>query len=270
VRVQDCRGSWALITGASSGIGREFSSQLAGAGWNLVLVARRRERLEASAAELSGLHAVRALVLAKDLLEPDAVPEIRARLLAEGIRIRLICNCAGFGRWGRFEGSSAQLYSGMIGLNAAAAVPLCAAFCLDLAAHPTSAVINVSSPAALQPVPYMAVYAATKAFVHSFSQALYGEWKSRGVTVQTLVPGPTATEFDSLAGAYETRLPERDSPIDVVRASLARLERGEPLCVPAKGTWKQTLFAALFPTKLVIDRVGRMFLPPADQHPRVG
>src|SRR5207244_2919279 len=86
------------------------------------------------------------------------------------------------------------------------------------AAHPTSAVINVSSPAALQPVPYMAVYAATKAFMHSFSQALYGEWKSRGITVQTLVPGPTATEFDSLSGPYESRLHERDSPIGVESA----------------------------------------------------
>ncbi|HYT32063.1 MAG TPA: SDR family NAD(P)-dependent oxidoreductase [Thermoanaerobaculia bacterium] len=270
MRVQYCRGSWALITGASSGIGREFANQLAGAGWNLALVARRRERLEATAAELTGLHPVRVLVLARDLIEPEAVPEIRALLHAEGIQVRLICNCAAFGRWGRFEDSPARVYPEMIGLNAAATVSLCAFFGEDLAPHPTSAVINVSSPAALQPVPYMPVYAATKAFVHSFSQALYGEWKSRGVTVQTLVPGPTATEFDSLAGAYETRLSERDSPIDVVRASLARLERGEPLCVPAKGTWKQTLFAALFPTKLVIDRVGRMFLPPADQHPRVG
>jgi short-subunit dehydrogenase len=270
MRVQDCRGSWALITGASSGIGREFANQLAGAGWNLALVARRRERLEATAAELTALHAVRVLVLSRDLIEPDAVPEIRARLLAEGIRLRLICNCAAFGRWGRFEDSPARLYPEMIGLNAAAAVSLCAYFCPDLATHPTSAIINVSSPAALQPVPYMAVYAATKAFVHSFSQALYGEWNSRGVTVQTLVPGPTATEFDSLAGAYETRLHRRDSPIDVVRASLARLEKGDPLCVPAKGTWKQRLFAAFFPTKTVIDRVGRMFLPPPNHHPRVG
>jgi short-subunit dehydrogenase len=123
-------------------------------------------------------------------------------------------------------------------------------------------VINVSSAAAYQPVPFMAVYAASKAFVQSFSQALHGEWKEHGILVQTLVPGPTATEFDAKAGAYESALTERDAPADVVRAALAGLERDVPVVNAAKGTYKQRVFAGLAPHAMVIREVGKMFRPP--------
>jgi uncharacterized protein len=148
-------------------------------------------------------------------------------------------------------------------LNTAAMVSICHHFLSDLTSFPTSAIINVSSPAALQPIPFMAVYAASKAFVHSFSQALYGEWSERGVRVQTLCPGPTATEFDARAGAYESALKEkRGSPEAVVKASLSHLAEDSPLVVTAKGTYKQRFFASLFPAKAVIRTVGKMFRPP--------
>jgi short-subunit dehydrogenase len=108
----------------------------------------------------------------------------------------------------------------------------------------------------------MAVYAASKAFVHSFSQALYGEWKAHGILVQTLVPGPTATEFDAKAGAYESALAGRDAAADVVRASLAALDKGTAVVNVAKGTYKQRFFAGLIPPRLVIREVGKMFKPP--------
>ncbi len=175
-----------MVTGASSGIGREFCLQLGAAGMNLVLVARREERLNELAHDLAGEHRMQTLVLSVDLSRSETAAEIQARVAAKGIKVRLLVNNAASGRRGRFEKTPPEAYQEMIQVNTAALVALCHRFLPDLTSFPTSGIINIYSRAALQPVPYMAVYAATKAFVHSFNQALYGEWKERGVT------GPSA------------------------------------------------------------------------------
>jgi hypothetical protein len=149
----------------------------------------------------------------------------------------------------------------MIATNCSAVVTLCEQFLPDLASFSRSVIINASSPAALQPVPYMSVYAATKAFVQNFSLALYEEWKSRGVLVQTLIPGPTATEFDKVAGAYSSALKGRGRVEDVVRISLKAISTETPLAVAADGTYKQRLFAGIAPTRMVLKTVARMFHP---------
>jgi short-subunit dehydrogenase len=262
MRLSDLKGHWALVTGASSGIGEEFARQLAQAGMRLVLVARREERLQAVVQALRADYGTEARVIVADLADPAAVPRIRDELDGAGIRVRLLCNNAGAGRWGRFEATDAQVYDELNTLNTTALVAMCRRFFDHLASFPSSVVINVSSAAAYQPVPYMAVYAASKAFVQSFSQALHGEWKEHGILVQTLVPGPTATEFDAKAGAYESALTERDAPADVVRAALAGLERDVPVVNAAKGTYKQRVFAGLAPHAMVIREVGKMFRPP--------
>jgi uncharacterized protein len=262
MRLSDFKGHWALVTGASSGIGEEFARQLAQAGMRLVLVARREERLQAVVQALRTEYGVEARVIAADLADPAAVGRIRAELDGAGIRVRLLCNNAGAGRWGRFEATDAGVYEEFNTLNTTTLVAMCRRFFDHLASFPSSAVINVSSVAAYQPVPYMAVYAASKAFVQSFSQALHGEWKAHGILVQTLVPGPTATEFDAKAGAYGSAVVKRDSPADVVRASLAGLERDVPVVNAAKGTYKQRVFAGLAPHAMVIREVGKMFKPP--------
>lgn len=262
INLEAWRGSWCLVTGASSGIGREFAQRLAAAGLNVVLVARRGDLLQELAQALSARHGVQALALPTDLSLPGAAHELREQVLGQGVRIRLLVNNAAIGRWGPFESSPVAAYEAMLQLNTLAMVALCHEFLPDLAAHPDSAVINVSSPAAYQPVPYMAVYAASKAFVHSFSQALHGEWGERGVVVQTLVPGPTATEFDAKAGAYDSALKGRGGTAEVVAESLARLAKGAPLAVSARGTIGQRLFAGLFPAGMVIRQVGKMFRPP--------
>lgn len=263
MQLSDLTGHWALVTGASSGIGEEFAGQLAQAGMRLVLVARREERLQAVVDRLRTRYGVDARAIVADLADTAAPARIRAELDDAGIRVRLLCNNAGAGRWGRFEATEARVYDELGTLNTTALVAMCRRFFDHLAAFPSSAVINVSSAAAYQPVPYMAVYAASKAFVQSFSQALHGEWKEHGILVQTLVPGPTDTEFDAKAGAYESALMERDPPADVVRASLAGLERGVPVVTAAKGTYKQRVFAGLAPPAMVIREVGKMFKPPA-------
>jgi short-subunit dehydrogenase len=261
-RVADWKGHWALVTGASSGIGREYARQLASRGMNVVLVARREARLVELSERLTVDFAVRTRVEVRDLSDELGPQALREALLGEGIHVRLLCNAAAFGRWGRIEAHDPTVYGDMVRLNCSALVRLCQVFLPDLVSHPTSAVVNVSSPAALQPVPYMAVYAATKAFVHSFSLALYEEWRHRGVLVQTLVPGPTATEFDEVAGAYPSALKERAEPAAPVSGSLERLEDGVPAVYQAKGTFQQRLFCSLFPAKVVLKAVGKMFRPP--------
>lgn len=259
MRLEDCKGAWAFVTGASSGIGREFCRQLAAAGINIVMVARRKKTLEELAKELSIGHGVRTLALEADLSQPEVVAALRDRIATQGIRPRLLCNVAAAPYWGRFERESAEYYQSMIQLNVGAMVTFCRCFLDDLGSFPTSAIINVSSPASFQPMPYHAAYGASKAFVTSFSQALYGEWKDRGILVQTLVPGPTRTEF---AKGYDGVFDDWMEPEDVARISLQHLAKETPLVIAAKGTFKQRLFAAVLPARMIIREVARMFRPP--------
>lgn len=255
------RGQWALVTGASSGIGRAFCQQLAAKGLNIALLARRADRLKALASKLEQTHGVRTWLAVCDLSQPTAVTELRRQLDAADIRIRMLVNNAAFGRWGRFEEQPATLYQDMLQVDVIAPSLLCIELRPHLASHPDAAVIMVSSPAALQPVPYMAVYAAAKAYIHALGQALHGEWAQLGILVQTLVPGPTATEFDAVAGAYASALKGRGDPMDVVKASLRGLARGDAVVWQAKGTYQQRLFT-LMPPSRVIRKVARMFEPP--------
>lgn len=188
--------------------------------------------------------------------------EVQAAVKRAGIRIRLLCNNAAFGLWGRFEKTPAEEYERMLQLVAAAPIALCRAFLEDLTAFPSSAIINVSSPAAYQPMPFKAVYGAAKICLHHFSLALYEEWKERGVHVQTLVPGPTRSEMDVKGGAYKCRLTEkRRPPAEVVQRSLACLGRDLPVVATSKGTYRQRVFAGVFPTKVVTRTAAWMFRP---------
>ena len=256
------RGRWALVTGASGGIGKAFCEALAGAGLNLVLVARQLAPLEKLAAQLQG-RGIRCLPLAQDLAAPDCAERLRQAVEAEGVEIALLVNNAGIGHWGAFESADAGTLVRLVQVDAQAPVLLCRAFEPHLARQaPAAAVINVSSQAAYQPVPWMAVYGATKAFVHSFSLALYEEWRGRGIHVQTLVPGPTESGFDQRAGAYRTAKPiRREPPEKAVKASLAGLAKRRPVVASVGGIYGQRLFAGLFPPTMVTREVAKMFRP---------
>jgi hypothetical protein len=253
---------WALVTGASSGIGREFCLRLAEAGANLVLVSRRGELLDALSNDLTARYGIETLVLAEDLSDPIAPSRIRQQVDKAGVRIKLLINNAAAGHWGPFEDNKPEAYARLLQLNVGALTAMCAEFLPHLSSHSRSALINVSSQAAYQPVPYMAVYAASKAYVQSFSLALYEEWRNRGIHVQTLIPGPSATEFDAKAGAYESAVLERRPPSEAVQAALAHLDEDAPVVSSAKGIWKQRLFAGLFPPRMVVREVAKMFKPP--------
>ena len=264
MKITDFKGDWALITGASCGIGAEFAVQLAAAGLHVVLVARSEDKLDALAAALRQQHGIKTLVVGADLVLADATTTLKARLAAEGIRIRLLCNNVGRGRWGRFEQTPLADYQEILTLNTTLVVTMCHAFMEDLASFPSSVVINVASTAVFQPVPYMGVYAASKTFVHSYSLALHGEWAARGILVQSLLPGPTDTGFDATARAYPTKLIKRERPAVVVAASLNALPSGAPMVIASRqNTLVQRLFGAMAPRRMVIREVAKMFTPPA-------
>jgi short-subunit dehydrogenase len=225
----------ALVTGASAGIGEAFARALAGRRYDLVLVARRRGRLEALAKELAERHRVEATAEAVDLAEEGDLARLAAAVAADPPD--LLVNNAGFGTFGRFAELDAERELEEIRLNVLALTRLTRAALPGLVARGRGAIVNVSSLAGETPGPFTATYAATKAFVTSFSQSLHEELRGTGVTVQALLPGFTRTEFQEVAGVDPGIVPPFAwmSAERVVRASLAALERGDAVCIPGAG-----------------------------------
>jgi short-subunit dehydrogenase len=190
---------WALVTGASSGLGAEFARQLAGRGYDVVLVARRRDRLEKLAGELMA-HGRGTIVLGQDLASAGAVTSLLQELDARGIAPELLVNNAGVGMYGWALDHSAARVEALLRVNVLALTELALALGLRMAERGSGDIINVSSTASLQPDPWLAVYGASKAYVTSFSMALAEEVGRRGVRVLTLCPGLTDTEFNQAAG----------------------------------------------------------------------
>jgi short-subunit dehydrogenase len=223
----DYRGTTALITGASSGLGAEFARQLAARGANLVLVARRAERLEALSAELAAAHGVTATVIPADLTEPRAGAALAADLLGRGLEVHTLVASAGFATHGPFEAEDGTRITEEIDLNVRAVVDVTHALFPQLLQHGRGALITVASTGAYQPVPLMAVYGATKAFVLSFTEALWYEAKGTGLRVLALSPGATATEFFDVAGA-DAQVGSMQPVSHVVALALRTLDRRNP------------------------------------------
>jgi short-subunit dehydrogenase len=218
-----------LITGASAGLGVEFARQLAGREQKLVLVARRKDRLDALAAELDDARAV-----ALDLSEAGSTARLMADVAAAGEHIETLVNNAGFGLRGRFAELDAARQREMIYLNVASLTDLCRAVAPGMIERRAGAILNVASTAAFQPGPNMAVYFASKAYVLSFTEALHEELKPHGIRVTALCPGPTRTEFGAVAGFGENSNLNRVSAdaASVVRAGLKWLDRNRAVVVP--------------------------------------
>lgn len=228
-------GKTALITGASSGIGEAFARILAERGMNLALVARSEDKLRIVAQTLSEQHGIRAEVIPADLCREDAAQQVYQRVQELGIPIDLLVNNAGFGTYGYFETLSPEREHQEIMLNVTALVDLTHAFLPAMLERRDGGVINVASIAAFQSLPYQAVYGAGKAFVLSFSLALWGEYRKRGVRVLALCPGPTATKFFAALGADEVpMLSKMHTPEAVVMTGLRALERGRLYAVEGR------------------------------------
>lgn len=255
-------GSRILITGASSGLGVEFARRLAARGADLVLVARREERLRALADDIEAEHGVSAAVVAMDLAEPGAGAALRERLEAEGLRITGLVNNAGFGYSGALHHADADRTRAMVQLNVDTLVDLTCTFLDDLRSARSGAIlVNIASLAAFQPNPGLAVYGATKAFVLNFSEALWEESRVAGLRVLALCPGPTSTEFFEVAGeAAGAGLPRMEAG-EVVESALRALDRRHPPASVVPGALNTAASIAtkrLLPTALVARTVGAM------------
>lgn len=221
----------ALITGASSGLGEEFARQLAREHYDLVLTARRTDRLKTVAAEAMKLGASKAEVMASDLGQPDAAATLHRQISGRGIEIDYLVNNAGFGTHGAFHKLPLDRELDEINLNITALVSLTRLFLDAMVARRRGTIINVASTAAFQPIPYMATYGASKSFVLDFSEAVAHEVRPFGVTVMALCPGPTRTEFQGVAGVNESAVPSfayMDAKT-VVAQALGSAKRGKAL-----------------------------------------
>ena len=222
----------ALITGASAGIGAEFARQLAAGGTNLILVARRKDRLETLAGELSIRHGVSIEVLPADLASPDGVEAVGRRIAsAEGLE--LLVNNAGFGGAGAFAKSDVGYDLGMVHVQIDAAVSLSRAALEGMTARGRGAIINVASVAAFSPVSGP-MYGGVKAFLVKFSEGLDYELKDKGIRIQALCPGMTHTEFHDVIKMDKSAVPGFMwmSAADVVTISLKALRRRKVICIP--------------------------------------
>jgi uncharacterized protein len=227
-------GKTALVTGASAGIGRELARLAAKDGHDLVLVARRRDRLEELSAELTSAHGVQVTVIVADLSHHVAPATVAERLRADGKQIDFLINNAGFGSCGPFSEAVLDREVEMIHLNIRALVQLTHAFLPGMLARKSGRILNVASVAGFVPGPYMATYYASKAFVLSFTEALSAEILGTGVTLTASCPGPTATEFGAVAGNAKTKLFQRtvaDAASVALHAYRAMLA-GEGVAIP--------------------------------------
>jgi hypothetical protein len=245
----------ALVTGASRGIGRSFAYALASRSWDLVLVARSEQLLRELATELSSRFGIHAEAIAVDLTSPTAAEELVRQTEARGIPIELLVNNAGFGETGEFSSASYERQSGMARLNTVALVELTHRFLPSMLARRSGAIINVSSTAGFQPMPFAAVYAATKAFVTSFSVALAEEVRMHGIRVVTLCPGPTRTESNAgdEGGAPGGRQPAEE----VVAEALKQLDGNGGIVVPRLIN-KALAVSRYLPLELSAKLVGRL------------
>jgi uncharacterized protein len=227
----------ALVTGASSGIGAAYAERLARDGYDLILVARRRERLEVLAERLRHETDTNAEPLVADLTDAGALSQLESRV-ADDARLTLVVNNAGFGGYRPFVEVELAVIEELIGVHVSAVTRLTRAVLPGMVHRGKGAVVNVASILALSgalppnPLPYRAVYAGAKAFIVAFTEALAGELAQSGVHVQACLPGLVDTEYHALVGRDPSKMPPMMQPADVVAASVVALAHGEVVCLP--------------------------------------
>lgn len=253
------------MTGASFGIGEAFAIALAKQEYNLILVARSTDKLDAMAEEYRSQYGISVHVFAQDLLLPNAVSQVMAQLDAQSISVDLLINNAGFGDYGEFAVSNRQKQLDMIQLNIKVLVELTHRLLPPMVARKSGGIINISSIAGFQPMPYLSIYAATKAFVLSFSEALWAENKDQGVNVMVVCPGPTDTRFMEVAnfptdiGGNASNLATAD---EVVAKALQGFKRQKPNVVT--GGWINNVIvnsSRFVPRPFLVNGLKKIFQP---------
>lgn len=259
---------WALVTGASSGIGAEFARRLAARGMHLVLVARREPRLQELADEMHTRHGAKCELIVSDLSEPDQAARIVDELDHRGVTIELLVNNAGFGIVGEIEEVEIDRLMAMLRLNVGTMTELTYRILPGMLQRGHGAVINVASVAGFQPVAYMPAYAATKAFALHFSEALWAEAYDRGVTIMALCPGVTETEFFEKAGVPNwLKKQHSQTPAQVVKRALRALEKRRQYVVPGWTNYLRALITRLATRRRVVTESMKYFRPKRKPQP---
>ena len=253
----------ALITGASSGIGKALAHEFARDGYDLVLAARSVGKMQALADELQQRHKVSVTVIGADLETNDGAQKLHADIKARNITLSALANNAGYGTFGEFKDSALAPELAMMQLNMNTVVVLTKLFLPDLIAT-RGKLLNTASTAAFQPGPYMAVYYATKAFVLSFSEAIAAELAPHGVTVTALCPGPTASGFQDKADMHASalvkgkKLPTSEA---VAAQGYRALQRGQRVYIPGCMNWLLAQSVRFTPRNVVTALVKQMSQP---------
>jgi uncharacterized protein len=254
-------GKWALVTGASAGIGLALAEQLAAGGAHLVLTARRIDRLQKLAVDLSTKHGIHVEVYAADLVRPEAPARILAFTSGKGIEVELLVNNAGFGAFGYIQEIEETRLLEMIQVNCAAVVELTRLYVPAMVARRQGDVLIVASVASFQAVPFNAVYAATKAFDLIFAEGIAEELRGFGVRVCALCPGSTTTEFQEVAHQPDRAFRSAETAEKVARTGLEGLARGKTCVVSGVRNRLMVESERLAPRRLVVQMAAKMMRP---------
>ena len=253
---------WGLITGASSGIGKEFARQLAARGMHLVLTARREELLKELAEELHTRHGTRTELIVGDLAGTTFAGHLYETIKSKGIQIELLVNNAGAGYVGTIQDADVRRMAQLVELNIRSLTELTYLYLHEMLTRKHGAIINVASVAAFQPVAYMPVYAASKAFVLHFSEALWAETRDQGVTVMAMCPGTTQTDFFDSAGVGGWLKKHRSQTVDqVVKAAFKGLRKKRQYYISGWLNYWLSLAVRLAPRRLVVIESMKYFRP---------
>jgi uncharacterized protein len=255
------RGKWALVTGASAGIGTELAKQLAEAGANLVLTARRRDRLEGLASELTAKNGIRVEIVPADLGRPEAPGEIYAFTASKAVEVDLLVNNAGFGGYGPFHVANLSRQLEMVQVNCAAVVNLTRLYLPAMVERRRGDILIVASTAAFQAVPFITVYAATKGFDLLFAEGLAEEVRPYGISVCALCPGSTATEFHDVAGSPSHAIRREETAGKVARVGLEALAKGKSYAISGAANYLGAHSQRLVPRRFVTRVAAKLYAP---------
>lgn len=255
------RGKWALVTGASAGIGLALAEELAAAGSHLVLTARRKDRLESLASRLRSANGISVEVFSADLGDASVPGQIRAFTVSRSLEIELLINNAGFGSYGRFHEANLARQLEMVQVNCSAVVQLTHLYLGQMVARRHGDILIVASVAGFQAVPYVSTYAATKAFDLRFAEGIAEEVRRFGVHVCALCPGSTATEFREVAGQPERTFRGAETAQKVARTGLRALAQGKSSVISGLKNTLSVEGQRLAPRSLVSRVTAGMFEP---------
>ena len=259
--ISEWQSKWALVTGASAGIGVALAEELAAGGTHLLLTARRLDRLENLAGDLRKKFGIQAQVFAADLAKREAPETIFEYTKEKGLRIDLLINNAGFGQYGELHKVENQRLVDMVEVNCTAVVHLTRLFLPDMVARRGGDILIVASTAAFQAVPYISTYAASKAFDLYFAEGLAEEMKPHGIRVCALCPGSTESEFHAVAGQEKFTAKHQEPAEKVARTGLQALAAGKSYVISGLGNYLGAHAQRVVPRRVVARIAAKMFRP---------